>query len=139
MHNCISFMVLCGMTFAVGIAHGRVELLAPEDKAMLSPVPAAQRAVMAKPTQGERRSAATCEQGPWKEPTAIRVTWRMTEGETGPWLIRVGTDPKLLEGRDWWILKKELIPDYSGVYNYILSNANLMPGRRYWWRVWRNV
>jgi len=135
----ISFMLACGAGFTAGIAQGRVELLAPEDRAVLPSIPAAQRAAMAKPTQGERRSAAACEQGPWREPATIMVSWRMTAGESGPWLIRIGTDPKLSDGKDWWILKKELVPDYSGVYRYTLSHANLMPGRRYWLRVWCNV
>ena len=133
------FLPFCILTLAAGSAHGRVELLAPEDNAVLPSVPAAQRLVMAKPTQGERRSAAACEQGPWGESASITVSWRMTGGESGPWLIRIGADAELRDGKDWWILKKVLIPDYSGVYKYTLANANLVPGRRYWWRVWCNV
>ena len=133
------FLPFCILTLAAGSAHGRVELLAPEDNAVLPSVPAAQRVVMAKPTQGERRSAAACEQGPWGESASITVSWRMTGGESGPWLIRIGADAELRDGKDWWILKKVLIPDYSGVYKYTLANANLVPGRRYWWRIWCNV
>lgn len=135
----IKTLFACAAMLVAVVVHGRVELLAPEDGGVLSSIPGAQRAAMAKPTQRERRSAASCEQGPWMSSSAILVTWRMTEGESGPWRIRIGTDPELSEGKDWWILKKLLAPDYSGVYKYTITNANLVPGRRYWWRVWCNV
>lgn len=131
--------VVFAIVLAAGIAQGRVELLAPEDGVVLPSVPAAQRAAMAKPTQAQRHSAALCEQGPWKEAAEIAVSWRMTAGEAGPWRVRIGTDPALSDGVDWWILKKDLTPDYSGAYRYALTRANLVPGRRYWWRVWSNV
>ena len=134
-----SFTLLCVAAFAAGVAEGRVELLAPEDGAVLPSIPAAQRVAMAKPAQTERRSAATCEQGPWKEAAEITVSWRMTAGESDPWRVRIGTNPELSDGVDWWILKKDLTPDYSGAYRYTLSRANLTPGRRYWWRLWCNV
>ena len=56
-------LLVCAALLAAVVAHGRVELLAPEDGGVLSSIPGAQRATMAKATQRERRSAASCEQG----------------------------------------------------------------------------
>lgn len=121
------------------VAFGEVALVAPHDGATLPSLPAAQLAVMAKPTQEARRSVALCETGPWRESAPLTVSWKATAGESGPWRIRVGTDEALADGVDFWLFDFDVQPDYAGVYRYTLPRPNLLPGRRYWWRIWSNV
>ena len=124
---------------ACGVAFGGIALVAPHDGAALPSLPAAQLAVMSKPTQEGRRTAALCEAGPWRESAAVAVSWKATAGESGPWRIRVGTDSALSDGVDFWLFDFDVAPDYGGVYRYALPRPNLRPGRRYWWRIWGNV
>ena len=113
-----------------------VELAAPRDGAVLEPLPASQRAVLARPDQASRRAAAVCEPGPWGVAAPLALVWRATGGTKGPWKVRVATDAALADGRDYHILAKDLVPRYDGVCRYEVPRANLVPGRRYWWRVW---
>ena len=120
-------------------AWGAVEPVFPQDGETVPTLPAAQKAVLAKPTQAGRRTAAACEAGPWRESAALTLSWRATAGEAGPWRIRLATDQGLKDGRDWWLFDFDLNPNSSGEYRYTLERPNLEPGRRYWWRVWSNV
>ena len=113
-----------------------VGLLAPRDGAVVDMLPASQRAVLAQPNQASRRAAAVCEAGPWGVAAPLALVWNATEGVTGPWKIRIATDAALKDGSDYHILAKDLVPRYDGVCRYEVPRANLMPGRRYWWRVW---
>ena len=113
-----------------------VELVAPRDGATLHTLPAAQRAVLAGATQAARRDIASGETGPWRANAPLVLTWRALHGTKGPWKIRIGTDPTLAKGRNWYIRSRDICPDYSGIYRYEVPRPNLEPGRRYWWRVW---
>ena len=113
-----------------------VGLLAPRDGSVVDLLPASQRAVLVQPNQASRRAAAVCEPGPWGVAAPLALVWRATEGVMGPWKIRIATDAALMDGRDFHILAKDLVPRYDGVCRYEVPRANLMPGRRYWWRVW---
>ena len=113
-----------------------VGLVAPRDGAVVDLVPASQRAVLSQPDQASRRAAAVCEAGPWGVASPVVLTWKATAGAKGPWKIRLATDSSLVNGRDFHILAKDLVPRYDGICRYEVPRANLMPGRRYWWRVW---
>ena len=113
-----------------------VELIAPGDGVRLHALPAAQRAVLAGATRDERRNIASIESGPWRTNAPFVVTWQAEHGTKGPWKIRIGTDPELSNGRNWFVRARDIRPDYNGVYRYELPRPNLEPGRRYWWRVW---
>ena len=122
-----------------GGAQARIALIAPHDKAVVAALPAAQRAVLAKATQEARRTAAALETGPWRANARLLLSWRATGVAAGPWKVRIGTDPDLISGEDWWIPRKEITADFNRVYHYEVPRPNLMPGRRYWWRVWGNI
>ena len=113
-----------------------VELIAPGNGARVHTLPAAQRAVLAGATPDERRSIASSEAGPWRTNAPFAVTWQAACGTKGPWKIRIGTDPELANGRNWYIRSRDIRPDYNGVYRYVIPRPNLEPGRQYWWRVW---
>ena len=131
--------VACLCIAACVMAWGSVEPVFPQDGETVPTLPAAQKAVLAKPTQAGRRTAAACEAGPWRESAALTISWRATAGEAGPWRIRLAADPELKGGRDWWLFDFDLQPNSSGEFRYTLERPNLEPGRRYWWRVWSNV
>ena len=113
-----------------------VDLVAPHDGAVLEPLPASQRAVLAQPDQSSRRAAAVCEPGPWGVAAPLVLVWKATDGTKGPWKVRVATDAALRDGRDYHVLASDLAPRYDGICRYEVPRANLVPGRRYWWRVW---
>ena len=113
-----------------------VGLVSPRDGAVVDLVPASQRAVLAQPDQASRRAAAVCEAGPWGVAAPLALVWKATDGAKGPWKVRLATDATLRDGRDFHILAKDLVPRYDGICRYEVPRANLMPGRRYWWRVW---
>lgn len=113
-----------------------VELVTPGDGAVLEPLPASQRVVLAQPDQPSRRAAAACEPGPWGVAAPLVLVWKATRGTKGPWKVRVAADAALADGVDYHILAKDLVPRYDGVCRYEVPRANLVPGRRYWWRVW---
>ena len=116
---------------ACGGAQARIALIAPHDKAVVAALPAAQRAVLAKATQEARRTAAALETGPWRANARLLLSWRATGVAAGPWKVRIGTDPDLISGEDWWIPRKEITADFNRVYHYEVPRPNLMPGRRY--------
>ena len=134
-----AFAACVGFADAKPAERGRLCLVFPLDGETVPTLPAAQKAVLAKPTQDERRTAAACEAGPWREPAALTLSWKASGGADGPWRIRVAEDPELKSGRDWWLFDFDLEPNSSGEYRYTLPRPNLVPGRRYWWRVWSNV
>ena len=127
------------MTLLGAFLFAAIELLAPRNGGKVEILPASQRAVLAQPTQDERLSVAASEAGPWRVPAPLGVTWRATDGVTGPWKIRLATDAEMRDGRDFYVTERELAPDWNGVCRYVLPRPSLEPGRRYWWRVWGNV
>ena len=99
-----------------GGAQARIALIAPHDNAVVSALPAAQRAVLAKATQEARRTAAALETGPWRANARLLLSWRATGVAAGPWKVRIGTDSDLISGEDWWIPRKEITANFNRVY-----------------------
>ncbi len=123
----------------LAFADAAVSLAAPLDGAEVPLLPASQRHVLAQPDQAARRKAALCEAGPWRRPAPLALVWKANAGVTGPWKVRLATDPDLKDGVDFHVAAKALVPRYDGVCRYEVPRANLMPGTRYWWRVWANT
>ena len=106
----LTCLVCCG-------AQARIALIAPHDNAVVPALPAAQRAVLVQATQEARRTAAATETGPWRVNARLFLSWRATGVAAGPWKVRIGTDPDLISGEDWWIPTKGFIPDFNRVYH----------------------
>ena len=122
------------------VALAAIVLVSPENGARVPTLPPAQKVVLAQATKDERRTVgASYPNGPWGVSAPLVLKWRATAGETGSWKIRVGTNPDLTDGTDYWIFFFDIKPDADGTYSYEVPRANLELGRRYWWRVWSNV
>ncbi len=74
----------------------------------------------------------------WRKPGRVVLRWRVTEGEHGPWKIRIATDPSLENGRNLWIGRGEAHRD-GDVYSYEMPRPNLDLDRKYWWKIWGGV
>ena len=64
------------------------------------------------------------------------LTWRVTEGETGPWKVEVGTDPGL-EGADIRYVgsQDDALKVDGDAVSFTMPRANLKIAREYHWRV----
>ena len=83
----------------------------------------------------------------WRRAKPFKLTWRVTEGETGPWKIEIATNPDLTDPEIIYVSVKSVDPatgretdkDIGGlggeVVSYTVPRANLEIARAYWWRV----
>ena len=83
----------------------------------------------------------------WRKAKPFKLTWRVTEGETGPWKIEIATNPDLTDPEVRYISVKSVDPatgretdkDIGGlggeVVSYTVPRANFEIARTYWWRV----
>ena len=120
--------------------------VSPIDGETVSLVPDAQKKVMDVPTLEERIALfrEDREHGGkvirhdkfWRKAKPVVLTWRVTEGETGPWKVEIGTDPGL-EGADIRYVgtKDETLKVDGDAISYTMPRANLEIARTYHWRV----
>ena len=77
----------------------------------------------------------------WRKAVPLKLSWRATEGETGPWKIEIGTEPGLENAEVRYVHEKseELVTEDRGddgaVTVWMMPRANLEVARPYWWRV----
>ncbi len=83
----------------------------------------------------------------WRKATPLKLAWRVTEGETGPWKIEIATNPDLTDPEIRYVSVKSVDPatgretdkDIGGlggeVVSYTVPRANFEIARTYWWRV----
>ena len=89
----------------------------------------------------------------WRTSLPLKLEWRTTDGEEGPWKVMIGKTPDLADATEIWInsdaaLKMTLteksktgekVEGTTHVYTYELPCANLEIGSVYYWKVWSNV
>ena len=88
---------------------------------------AAQRAVLAKPTQEERRTAAAMEAGPWRVNARLHISWRATGSLAYVLNGPLGVEQEDLK-RDW---ESTFYPD---VPNVVEVNPDKKFGDDTYWR-----
>ena len=83
----------------------------------------------------------------WRKAKPLKLKWRVTEGETGPWKIEIATNPDLTDPEIRYVSVKSVDPatgretdkDIGGlggaVVSYTVPRANYEIARTYWWRV----
>ena len=131
--------------------------VSPVGGEVVARVPDAQKKVMDLPTLQERIALfrEDREKGGkvlrhdqfWRKAPPFKLTWRVTEGETGPWKIEIATDKDLADPEIWYVGVKSVDPatgretdkDIGGlggeVVSYTVPRANFEIARAYWWRV----
>lgn len=121
-----------------------LELIAPKDGSLVPLLPEGQKAVLALPTQDERRAKAEALGGKtkWREAAPLELVWVAAKGEEGPWKIRIGERPDLAEGADFYVGSGEVRHDDNAgqdTCRYRVPRPNLELGKTYYWRVWSNI
>ena len=99
----IPLTILAALVASVGSA--AIIPVSPVGGEVVAFVPDAQKTVMAPPTLADRIALfrEDREKGGkvirndkfWRKAKPVVLTWRVTEGEIGPWKVEVGTDPSL--------------------------------------------
>ena len=142
---------------AASAASAALVPLSPAGGKTVARVPEAQKTVMA-PTALQDRIAVFREDRErggkkllrdkrWRKPLPLVLSWRATEGETGPWKIEISTDP-LFENSIVRYVRANGVDPVSGretdkaeeglageKMSYTVPCANLEIGRDYFWRV----
>ena len=138
-------LLALGMFASTGATAALVPV-SPVGGETVSLVPDAQKKVMDIPTLKERIALfrEDREKGGkvirhdkfWRKAKPVVLTWRATEGETGPWKVEIGTDPSL-EGADIRYVgtKDETLKVDGDATSYTMPRANLEIARTYHWRV----
>lgn len=113
-------------------------------------VPDAQKTVMAPPTLADRIALfrEDREKGGkvirndkfWRKAKPVVLTWRVTEGEIGPWKVEVGTDPSLECADIRYVgtkndTKNDTLKVDGDTVSFTMPRANLEIARGYYWRV----
>ena len=137
-------------------AFAAVELVSPADGESVRLLPSIQKKIMALGTKEERYDALEPERAKekgkhrdesttWRRSRPVTLKWRSTEGEKGPWLVRVGTDPEMGKYEEFQIDAQEgkstKNEDGSKTreWSCTLPSPNFEIGRTYWWKVWSRV
>lgn len=130
-------------------AEAAVALLEPKDASTFETLTDAQLTVFAGATRTNR-----CEIGKrfpddkqnrtvWRCQRPLVLKWKTTEGETGPWRVRLSRKPDFAGGGDLWVAERDAkgvkLEDGSEVWTYTVPRANLELGATYHWQVWSNV
>ena len=83
----------------------------------------------------------------WRKAKPLKLKWRVTAGETGPWKIEIATNPDLKDPEIRYVSVKSVDPatgretdkDIGGlggeVVSYTVPRANYEIARTYWWRI----
>ena len=126
-----------------------VSLLAPQDGSTFETLPDAQLAVFAGATRTNRCEItkkfrdAKQTRDIWRCQRPLVLKWKTTEGESGPWRVRLSRKADFSEGDDLWLTERdakgEKQKDGSEVWTYTVPRANLELDATYHWQVWSDV
>ena len=132
-----------GAAMAAAMAGAAVETVSPNGGETVELLPSSQRRVMALATQDERIAALEAmdkagEKGVWRRTHSLRLRWRTTAGEAGPWKVELWRDGGDGARETHWVDDGvEKLSDENGVstYEWRVPRANLELGRAYCWKV----
>ena len=132
-----------GAAMAAAMAGAAVETVSPNGGETVELLPSSQRRVMALATQDERIAALEAmdkagEKGVWRRTHSLRLRWRTTAGEAGPWKVELWRDGGDGARKTHWVDDGvEKLSDENGVstYEWRVPRANLELGRAYCWKV----
>ena len=123
--------------------------VAPKDGGTFETLTDEQLAVFAGETRTNRleaiRSLGAAKDAPgaWRAQRPLVLKWRTTEGESGPWRVRLSKRDDFSDGGDLWLEKSEVKCEASGdgsqIWTYCVPRANLELGATYHWQVWSDV
>ena len=150
-----SSVLLAAFAVAATTARAALVPVSPVDGDVVALVPDAQKKVMDLPALADRialfredrqTGGKVVRHDPfWRKAKPVTLSWRATDGETGPWKIEIGRDPDLLDAGVWYVknvdpaLGRETDKDIDGVggelVSYPVPRANLEVARIYHWRV----
>ena len=160
--------VAAGVFQVLGIvASAAVVPVSPIDGTKVALLPEAQKRIMSFVTHEERVAAVRADgekpkderfydkdrSSKWRTSLPLKLKWRTTDGEEGPWKILLGKTPDLADATEIWLNSKsalkmtltekskagEKVEGKEHVYTYEMPCANLEIGRTYYWKVWSNV
>ena len=163
-------IAVVGTVLALGIAASAAVIpVSPVDGAKVALLPEAQKKLMSFATHEERVAAVKADfekpkderfydkdkdrASKWRTSLPLKLKWRTTDGEEGPWKIMIGKTPDLADATEIWINSEaalkmtlteksktgEKVEGKTHVYTYELPCANLEIGSTYYWKVWSNV
>ncbi len=163
---------LCGLVAAFAAsasAFAGIQLVSPAEGEAVRLLPSRQKEIMSLATPEERYDALAedrkekkeRESNPsshdepkvWRVSAPILFKWRATEGEKGPWLVRVAKTREAVEDPaaqcamelslngdgDCGNAKTEKAKDGTRVMSFSAEGPNLEVGERYYWKVWSSV
>ena len=120
--------------------------VAPVEGTEVPLVPAVQRQVMALGTLEERLGLFAEDKKndrklrmskDWRRAEPLVLSWRVTEGEKGPWKIELGKAADLSDARAWYLTDAMCGGSNCLVRTGLVARANLELGATYFWRVSR--
>lgn len=164
----VAQLALAGALQALGIAaSAAVVPVSPAGGEKVALLPEAQKRIMSLATHEERVAEIRADNerpeeerfygkdraSKWRTSLPLKLEWRTTDGETGPWKIMIGTSPDLAGASETWINSQaalkmtlteksqtgEKVEGETHVYTYDMPRANLEVGRIYYWKIWSNV
>ncbi len=165
----MSFRIaLVGAIQALGIvASAAVVPVSPVEGAKVALLPEAQKKILSFATHEERVAVLKADGekpkderyygkgrgSKWRTSLPLKLKWRTTDGEEGPWKILIGKTPDLADAAEVWINSQaalkmtlteksktgEKTEGKTHVYTYEMPCANLEIGRTYYWKIWSNV
>ncbi|MBR2839031.1 MAG: tyrosine-protein phosphatase [Kiritimatiellae bacterium] len=163
----VKVQVAVALVALAAAATAAVVPVSPTGGAKVALLPDAQKRVMSFATHGERvadikadgerpKDARIYAKGgapKWRTSLPLRLEWRTTDGEAGPWKIVIGKTPDLAGATEVWLNSEaalrmslsekggagEKVDGKTHVYTYEMPCANLEIGRTYYWKVWSNV
>jgi len=130
-----------------GLIVAAVNLLAPASGETVVLLPECQRAVLAKESREERLAVMDLKTEDWRCAKPVVFRWQVTEGEKGPWEIRIGKKPDLSDARMWLMRDADVVReagqgDASGpvtVTRHDFPYFNPEIATVYYWQVKSNV
>ena len=148
---------IAAAVLAAAYANAAIVPVSPAGGEIVALVPDTQKMVMELPTLGERIALFRDDREHggkvirhdqfWRKAKPFVLTWRATEGETGPWKIEIATNPDF-EGAEIRYVAVKSVDPVSGretdrnadgmggeTVAYTVPRANLEIARPYWWRV----
>ena len=161
-------LAFAGAFQALGIVTSAAVIPAsPIDGETVTLLPEAQKKIMSFATHDERMTELKADakkpaeerfydkdcDTKWRTSLPLKLEWRTTDGETGPWKIMLGTSPDLADAAEIWINSQaalkmtlteksqtgEKADGKTHVFTYSVPCANLEIGRTYYWKIWSNV
>jgi protein-tyrosine phosphatase len=153
-HSSLVTLIAAAVAFVVDAA---IVPVSPTGGEVVARVPDAQKKVMDLATLEERIALFREDRGNggkvirndefWRSAKPFTLTWRVTDGETGPWKIEIATNPDLADPEIRYVGVKsvdhvtgrETDTDIGGLggkfVSYTVPRANFEIARTHWWRV----